>query len=144
MGLKRFLWKSTGVGWVAEVYKNSKEKHSILKGVGQTIKEDVMEDTPSPISIGYHLGHKDGEISGEKTGYTKAGFEYEKKLIEQANFFINQKKLLEKERENVLMLLEEYDKTLEEYKTRLDLTIEEKEYYQLLLQNRDTLKNISM
>ncbi len=50
-----------------------------------------------------------GRLEGMKAGYTEASNEYERKLREQANEFLSQKKDFEKERD-------EYEKLLEQYK----------------------------
>lgn len=55
-----------------------------------------------------------GRFAGMKAGYTEASNEYERKLREQADEFLNQKKDFEKERNEYEKLLNEYEEYIKE------------------------------
>ncbi len=46
MGLKRGLWRSTGIGRTIDTVKNIVDEGSISGGVKKMIKEDWTEDNP--------------------------------------------------------------------------------------------------
>lgn len=55
-----------------------------------------------------------GKLAGMKAGYTEASKEYERKLREQANEFLSQKRSFEKERAEYEHLLEKYEDYIRE------------------------------
>ena len=85
MGLKRGLWRSTGIGRTIDTVKNIVDEGSISGGVKRMIKEDLTEDNPLGKMI-YDSGRSDGK----KEGYEEASAEYDHKLIEQADLFLKQ------------------------------------------------------
>lgn len=82
MGLKRLIWRSTSIGRTIDTLKNIVDEGSVIDGVKRTVKEDICEDNPIGKVI-YEVGEYDGKTSG----YVQASAEYEKKLLEQADFF---------------------------------------------------------
>lgn len=78
---------------------------------------------------------------GRKQGYEQASNEYEKKLINQADEFIKQKKVFEAERDAYEKLLEEYEDEIQKLISKQKLTEEENEYLkELLLRERKLRK----
>lgn len=128
MGLKRGLWRSTGIGWVVDAVKNVVDEGSVSDGVKKTIKEDMTEDSP----IGKMI-YESGRYDGKKEGYEEASSEYEHKLIEQADRFLKQASVIEKERDEYEKLLDEYDKEIELLENKADKTDRENKYLQELL-----------
>ena len=108
MGLKRGLWRSTGIGRTIDTVKNIVDEGSISGGVKRMIKEDLTEDNPLGKMI-----YDSGRYDGKKEGYEEASAEYEHKLIEQADLFLKQTRVFEEERD-------EYEKLLDEKNTLND------------------------
>ena len=107
MGLKRGLWRSTGIGRTIDTVKNIVDEGSISGGVKRMIKEDLTEDNPLGKMI-----YDSGRYDGKKEGYEEASAEYEHKLIEQADLFLKQTRVFEEERD-------EYEKG--EYLTSVEI-----------------------
>ncbi len=77
MGLKRMLWRSTGIGRTIDTIKNIADEGSLIEGVKRTVKEDYCEDNPITSTI-----YKSGKYDGRKEGYAEASDEYEKEIAE--------------------------------------------------------------
>lgn len=138
MGLKRGLWRSTGIGWVVDAVKNVVDEGSVSDGVKKTIKEDLTEDSP----IGKMI-YESGRYDGKKEGYEEASAEYEHKLIEQADRFLTQTRVFEEERDEYEKLLDEYDQEIELLENKADKTDRENKYLQeLLLKERKLIQLI--
>ena len=119
MGLKRGLWRSTGIGRTIDTVKNIVDEGSISGGVKRMIKEDLTEDNE------------------------EASAEYEHKLIEQADLFLKQTRVFEEERDEYEKLLDEYDKEIELLENKADKTDRENKYLQeLLLKERKLIQLI--
>lgn len=138
MGIGRFLWRSTGVGRIIDTVKNVAEEGSIVDGVKRTVKEDICED-----SLFGSCVYKTGIYDGKKEGYIQASAEYEKKLLEQADLFLNQKKDYKIEREKYEQLLDEYEKEIEQLEKKLNKSEKEKEYLQKLLLRERKLRKLT-
>jgi DNA repair exonuclease SbcCD ATPase subunit len=112
------------------------EEGSVVEGIKRTAKEDWCEDNPVTSRI-YQAGRYDGKVEGCE----EASDEYEKKLLEQADEFLKQKKIYETEREQYEELLDEYESEIEELEARVNRTEAENEYLQqLLLRDRKLRK----
>lgn len=132
MGLKRLIWRNTGIGRTIDTVKNIVDEGGIIAGVKRTVKEDICEDNP----IGKVI-YEVGEDDGKKSGYVKASAEYEKKLLKQADLFLEQQKICEVERAQYEELLDEYESEIERLESKISKTEAEKEYLQeLLLRDR--------
>lgn len=132
MGLKRLMWRSTGIDRTIDTLKNIIDEGSVIDGVKRTVKEDVYEDNPIGKAI-YEVGAYDGK----KSGYVQASAEYEKKLLKQADLFLEQQRIYEAEREQYEELLDEYEAEIERLESKINKTEAEKEYLQeLLLRDR--------
>lgn len=46
MGLKRMIWRSTGIGRAIDTIRNVVDERSLVDGVKRTVKEDYCEDNP--------------------------------------------------------------------------------------------------
>ena len=88
MGILRGLWRSTGIGRTIDTVRNIVEEGDFVDGVKRTIKEDWTEDNPLSSAI-YNSGKYDGKIEG----YAEASDEYEAKLLDQADKFLQQQKI---------------------------------------------------
>ena len=138
MGLKRGLWRSTGIGRTIDTVKNIVDEGSISGGVKRMIKEDLTEDNPLGKMI-----YDSGRYDGKKEGYEEASAEYEHKLIEQADLFLKQTRVFEEERDEYEKLLDEYDKEIELLENKADNTDRENKYLQeLLLKERKLIQLI--
>ena len=62
----------------------------------------------------YSHAESTGELKGKKEGYTQASSEYEKKLLKQAEEFLNQKNNLSGNIQEKEKLLDEYEKYISE------------------------------
>ena len=137
MGLKRGLWRSTGIGRTIDTVKNIVNEGSISGGVKRMIKEDLTEDNPLGKMI-----YDSGRYDGKKGGYEEASAEYEHKLIEQADRFVKQKRILEEEKNEYKNLLDEYDQEIELLENKAGKTDGENKYLQELLLKERKLKQL--
>lgn len=64
-------------------------------------------------------GYRDGYTEGEKAGYEVASNEYEKKLLQQADDFLNQQRDFVKEKSAYEELLDAYEKEIDYLQKRL-------------------------
>lgn len=79
--------------------------------------------------------------AGEQAGYARASDVYEKKLLEQADHFLAQTQLYEKERDAYEALLDEYEAEIQKLTEKVNRTEIENQYLQeLLLRERQLLK----
>jgi len=138
MGLKRALWRSTGTGRIIDTVKNIIDEGNVVDGIKRTVKEDITEDNLVGKAI-YDSGKYEGEIEG----YVKASEEYEHKLLQQADLFIQQKSAFEKDREGYEQLLDEYEKEIDLLSEKINKTEAEKELLQELLLKERKLKSLS-
>lgn len=108
------------------------KKHLETTGAyGSIILDKILEHEAKPFIY-----------EGKKQGYAEASDAYEKKLLEQADEFISQKKVFEQERIFYEHLLDEYDAEIDVLNKKLDKTEIEKNYlYELMLRERK-LKNL--
>lgn len=78
---------------------------------------------------------------GERAGYARASDVYEKKLLDQADQFLAQTQLYEKERDAYETLLDEYEAEIQKLTDKVNRTEIENQYLQqLLLRERQLLK----
>ncbi len=136
MGFKRFLKRRIGPVWTVDAIKNIKNEGSIKSGLSRTIKEDLCEDNPITGKL-YNVGRFDGRIEG----YVEASNEYESKLLEQADEFLEQKKLFIIERDAYEKLLDEYEVVISDLINKVDRTeYENNLLHQLLIKERELRK----
>jgi len=138
MGLKRFLWRRTAIGNTIDTIKNIRDEGSIIDGVKQTVKEDFCEDMPITSQV-YQSGQYDGKI----TGYEEASSEYEKKLLKQADEFLNQENIYRSQLKGYNQLLDEYDKEIKRLNEKATRSERENAYLQELLSKERKLKAYS-
>ena len=136
MGIGRFLRRTNSIVRIIDTTKNIIEEGSIKNGLKRTVRED-LEDTPIVSNI-YNMG----KYEGKKQGYVDASKEYEKKLLSQAEHFINQKELLINEVSNYEKLLDEYEVEIEKLEGKLNKTESENQYLSKLLNNERKLKQM--
>lgn len=137
MGIKRFVWRSTGFGRTIDTVKNMIEEGSVIEGIKRTTKEDFTEDNPLTSAI-YKVGKYDGTIEG----YATASDEYENKFLKQADEFLKQKVVFEGERKAYERLLDEYESEIERLSNKLDRTKAENDFLQELLLRERKLKSL--
>ena len=138
MGLKRFLWRSTTLGRLIDTTKNVIKEGSLTEGYIRTFKEDVTEDNPITKPF-YEMGKYDGKVEG----YEKASYEYENKLLKQADEFLEQKKIYKKELDAFNELMDEYEKEIEMLSDKVEKTSDEKELLAELLIRERALKKMA-
>lgn len=110
----------------------------IVDGYKKTLKQEYCEDNPVTAPI-----YKAGKVDGKVEGYAEASDVYEKKLLEQADLFLQQKKDFEKEREEYEALLDAYDKKINELQNNAEKNQTEKDLLQQLLLKERELRNIA-
>ncbi|ETI65981.1 hypothetical protein [Neobacillus vireti] len=134
MGFKRFLKKSLIPGYdIYDITKKIKD-NGLSEGIKERFRED-LEDTPVISQV-----YQAGKYEGKKEGYVQASFEYEKKLIKQADTFLKQKKNFESERMEYEQLLDEYENYITEMSNRNDLSAEQNRYLQEMILVESELK----
>lgn len=139
MGIGRMLWRSTGIGRIIDTTKNIVDERSLVEGVKRTVKEDYCEDNPLTSAI-----YKSGKYDGKIEGYEEASDEYEKKLLKQADEFLEQTHIFESESNAYEGLLDEYEKEICKLSEKINRTEAENEYLQqLLLRERKLRKMVS-
>lgn len=138
MGLKRWLWRSSKIVKTVDTIKNIKDEGSIIGGVKKTVGENYKEDNPLTSAI-----YRSGKYDGKKEGYSEASEQYEAKLIEQADRFLQQKEVFESERNAYEELLTEYEMEIDKLTNKLDRTQEENRLLQNLLLKERQLRNIA-
>ncbi|MBL4932766.1 hypothetical protein [Clostridium paridis] len=136
MGIGRMLWRSTRIGRTIDTIKNIVDEGNLVEGVKRTVKEDYCEDNPLTSAI-----YKSGKYDGKIEGYEEASYEYEKKLLTQADEFLNQTRIFEIEKDAYEQLLDEYEKEIDELSEKVNRTEAENQYlHQLLLRDRKLRK----
>lgn len=106
--------------------KNIKD-HGIVEGYKKTLKDVYVENMPGVGHV-YGLGKDEGKHEGMKEGYVRASSEYEKKLLKQAEEFLNQKNGLADNIKQRDELLDEYEKCISEMEAKYNsLTNEQHE-----------------
>ena len=132
MGIIRFFAKLNGIYyWLPSSHE---------KGFVEDIKETLTEDFPLT-AIPYQMGKKNGKYEGKKDGYQEASYEYEKKLIAQANAFLKQEKDFKKEKQAYEKLLDDYEKVISYYENK-QKTNEENQLLEKLKAEDKKLKNL--
>lgn len=139
MGFGRFLKHTLFPPSIyVDIIKNMKDEGSVIEGYKRTLKENYYEDNPISSRI-----YNAGRFEGKKEGYVDASQEYEKKLLSQADEYINQTKVFEKEKDAYEALLDEYEKEINFLELKVDKTEEEIAYLQELLLRERKLRNIA-
>ena len=140
MGLGRFIRHLIAPSTVAiDVVKNAFEEGSVVEGLKRTVKEDITEDNPVTKAL-YKYGKYDGKIEG----YKEASTEYEKKLLYQADQFLEQIRDYEKERDEYEKLLDAYEKEIIRLEKKSNRTSSENELLKQLLIRKGRLKDLAI
>ena len=128
MGLKRMLWRNTGLGMAIDTIKNIVEEDGVMEGVKRTAKDYVCEDNPITSSV-----YRSGKYDGKLEGYEEASGEYKEKLLKQADEFLKQKNIYESKRDAYEALLDAYEAEIDTLLERVNRTEAENEYLQQLI-----------
>ncbi|MBK5274152.1 MAG: hypothetical protein JJE30_03770 [Desulfuromonadales bacterium] len=96
--------------------KNIKE-HGLIEGYKKTLKDVYVENMPVVGHV-YDLGKDEGKHEGMKEGYVRASSEYKKKLLKQAEEFLNQKNGSADSIKQLNKLLDEYEKCIGEMEAK--------------------------
>ena len=84
MGLKRWIKHEVmPVTKYTDAIKNMIDEGSVVEGIKKSVKQNYCEDNPVTTPI-----YEAGKFDGKKEGYVEASNEYEKKLLEQADLFL--------------------------------------------------------
>lgn len=104
--------------------------------MGTGYKYQVMSDrlTRHAFNEGKHIGKKEG--------YVEASYEYEKKLLKQAEEFLKQKEIAKSKRKQYDNLINEYENYIDELENKVQITEEEKEYLNRLLITERKLRRL--
>lgn len=138
MGLLRGIWRGTIVGRAIDTIRNVVDEGSVVDGVKRTVKEDLTEDN----LIGKAI-YDSGKHDGKKEGYVEASYEYEKKMIAQADEFLKQTRDFERERNEYEALLEEYEREIDELESKVNKTQVESQILQQLILRERSLKKLA-
>lgn len=132
MGIKDMFKKLGEEAFTDE--RGRKVSYGQLMGTGY--KYQIISDklTKHAFNEGKHIGKKEG--------YVEASYEYEKKLLQQANKFLEQREAFNKENEEYRLLLNEYENYIEKLENREYLSIQEKDYLNQLLLAERKLKRL--
>lgn len=123
------------MGFMKKLYDSNKKVVDNLPLTGTGGAGNILLD------LGMTSATKDFVDKGRKQGYEQASNEYEKKLINQADEFLMQKKIMEAERDEYENLLKEYEDEIHKLISKQKLTEDENEYLkQLLLRERELMK----
>ena len=136
MGFKRFLKKTLIPGYNELNMIKKVSENGIVGGIKENMKEYYLEDMPG-VSHDYNVG----KYEGKKDGYIQASYEYEKKLLKQAEEFLNQKKDFSKQRDEYEQLINEYELYIEDMSAKELLTSEEEKYLnKIMIMERRLIK----
>lgn len=127
MGFGRFLKKAIIPGYNAFDMAKKVKDNGFTGGIKERIRED-FEDTPGVSQI-----YQAGKYEGKKEGYVEASYEYEKKLLNQAEAFLKQKNHFEFEKQEYENLIDDYEKYIDEMTNKENLTAEESNYLQQMM-----------
>lgn len=133
----RLLWRSSPITAGFDLVKAMVQEKSVVKGYKKVLKETYTEDFPLTAAF-----YKAGKKSGYKEGYECASNEYQQKLLQQADEFLAQKKILKENEEKYNALLDECEKEIERLKSENSKTKQECEYLKLLLKKQKELKKM--
>lgn len=111
-------------------------ENGIVDGIKEKMKEDCLEDMPG-VSHVYNIGKYDGK----KDGYIQVSYEYEKKLIKQAEEFLKQTKIFESDKARYEQLIDEYEIYIEDMMKKINMPNEEKDYMNQIMVIERKLKN---
>ncbi|MCC3865652.1 hypothetical protein K0040_15420 [Terrisporobacter petrolearius] len=136
MGVKRFLKKSLIPGYGLKSIVENVATFGVVEGLKEEFKETYLEDMPG-VSHVYNAGKHEGK----KEGYVQASYEYEKKLLKQAEEFINQQNAFNQQRDEYEQLINEYEIYIEEMSAKQSLTSEEETYLnKIMIMERKLIK----
>lgn len=139
MGFFRYLKKQFIPGYdLINTVEHIADK-GVVDGIKSKIKEDVCEDMP----VTSHI-YKKGQFDGKKIGVKEASAKYEKKLLKQAELFLKEKEIAEKEIKAYRTLLDEYEKEIERLENKEKRTKKENEYLLQLLSVERQLKKMAI
>lgn len=85
---------------------------------------------------------ENGRALGKKEGYVQASFEYEKKLINQAEEFLKQKKVFESDKDRYEQLIDEYEIYIDNMMNKSNMSNEEKDYMNKIMVIERKLKKM--
>lgn len=91
---------------------------------------------------GHNDGYGEGYFKGKGDGYEAAESEYEKKLIRQADYFLNQKKDFFKCREEYEKLLDDYEREIVALREKNDRTEKENAFLKELIEKKNELEGL--
>lgn len=137
MGFKRFLKKTLIPGYNTFDIIQKVSENGIVDGIKEKMKEDYLEDMPG-VSHVYNIGKYDGK----KDGYIQASYEYEKKLIKQAEEFLKQTKIFESDKARYEQLIDEYEIYIEDMMKKSNMSNEEKDYMNQIMVIERKLKKM--
>lgn len=114
--------------------------------------DDFIEKNPGiavsglPLSAGIGKSLKnlydEGKDEGRHDGYVEASYEYEKKLLKQAEEFLNQKEIIASKRREYDLLLDEYETYINELEKKVEITEQQKDYLNQLLMIKRKLRKL--
>lgn len=114
--------------------------------------DDFIKKSPGiavsglPLSAGIGKSLKnlydEGKDEGRRDGYVEASYEYEKKLLKQAEEFLKQKEIAKSKRKQYDNLINEYENYIDELENKVQITEQEKEYLNRLLITERKLRRL--
>lgn len=138
MGFKRFIEKRINPFYYTKNIIDKVSENGLAGGFKELLRED-LEDTPILSGI-YKVGRDEGFYEGKKDGYNKASFEYENKLLKQADEFLKQKKLYQNNSKEKDRLLNEYEDYIMKMEAKIEqLTSEQRGYLRRIYKSKEEL-----
>lgn len=83
-----------------------------------------------------------GRSLGKKEGYEQCSFEYEKKLLKQAEEFLKQIKVFESDKVRYEKLIDDYDRYIDEMMQKSNMSNQEKDYMNQIMVMERKLKKL--
>lgn len=104
----------------------------------------AVSGLPLSAGIGKSLKnlYDEGKDEGRRDGYVEASYEYENKLLKQAEEFLKQKEIAASKRKQYDNLINEYEKYIDKLENKVQITEQEKEYLNRLLITERKLRRL--
>ncbi|MCC3865651.1 hypothetical protein K0040_15415 [Terrisporobacter petrolearius] len=132
MGILDFLKNRGDV-----VYTDERDRKVTLGDLAGTgYKYTILSDkfTQHAFNQGKHVGKKEG--------YQQASYEYEKKLLKQAEEFLKQTKIFESDKARYDKLIDDYERYIDEMMKKISMSNEEKDYMNQIMIMEKKLKKL--
>lgn len=140
MDWKRFAKKNLIPFYNTKDLVSKIKDNGFADGVKIKLKEDFIEDMPLVGNV-YDYAKAEGRRMGKYEGYNQASYEYEKKLIKQAEEFLKQANVLRSDKARYEKLIDDYERYIDEMMQKDNLSNQEKDYMnQIMIMERKLIE----